>query len=311
MKHLTKSRSAFSLIELSIVILIIGILIAGVSQSSRLVAKSRFSNARSLTQSASVASIKNLSLWIETTSEDSFLDAEVEGDATVSTWNDINPQSSLKSNFAQSTDADKPLYTLNSAGNVSSLPTLKFSSTDFMTSTNFGNILDSSSVFMVMKTPTTLTEGAPIFDKRTSGAADSTINIAVNLGSATTGWQYCDKTACHAPASGASISTGTPYVVSITYTYTPSQTNKSTAKFYKNGTIINAAVTSTTSTGPNTSATGSLMIGKADKSAPAFFGTTAAGYIGELIIFDRALKDEERKSIEGYLGKKWGISVAS
>jgi hypothetical protein len=34
------------------------------------------------------------------------------------------------------------------------------------------------------------------------------------------------------------------------------------------------------------------------------------GQIGEIIIFDRALKTEERKSIEQYLGKKWSIKVS-
>jgi hypothetical protein len=34
------------------------------------------------------------------------------------------------------------------------------------------------------------------------------------------------------------------------------------------------------------------------------------GYISEIIIFDRALKTEERRSIEAYLGKKWGIKVS-
>ena len=306
MKHIIKPRSAFSLIELSIVILIIGILIAGVTQSSRLVAKSRFSNARSLTQSSPVSSIKNLSLWIETTSDDSFLDAEVEADAAVSAWYDINPQTSLKSSLTQATAADKPLYTTNSAGNVSSLPTMKFSATDFMTSTNFGNILDGSSVFIVMKTPSVITAGTPIFDKRNPGGANSTTNIAVNLGSTTTGWQYCDGTnICHAPASGAAITANTNYVVSITYTFASAS---STTKFYKNGTIINAAVTEA-SLAP-AAATGSLMIGKADKATATFLGTDGPDYIGELIIFDRALKDEERKSIESYLGKKWGILVS-
>ena len=38
--------------------------------------------------------------------------------------------------------------------------------------------------------------------------------------------------------------------------------------------------------------------------------STLEGYMSELIIFDRALTDEERKSVEKYLGKKWAISVS-
>lgn len=47
-----KKNSAFSLIELSIVILIVGIIIAGVTQSSSLIRKMRLSSARQLTSTS-------------------------------------------------------------------------------------------------------------------------------------------------------------------------------------------------------------------------------------------------------------------
>ncbi len=45
-------KTAFSLIELSIVILIVGIIIAGITQSSRLVELYRISSAKTQTQSS-------------------------------------------------------------------------------------------------------------------------------------------------------------------------------------------------------------------------------------------------------------------
>jgi hypothetical protein len=33
------------------------------------------------------------------------------------------------------------------------------------------------------------------------------------------------------------------------------------------------------------------------------------GMIGEIIVFNRSLNNEDRKEIEKYLGKKWGIKV--
>ena len=67
---ISKNKSlAFSLIELSIVILIIGILIAGVTQGSRLVRESRVKTAQTLTQSSDVSSIKDLVLWLDATKE--------------------------------------------------------------------------------------------------------------------------------------------------------------------------------------------------------------------------------------------------
>jgi prepilin-type N-terminal cleavage/methylation domain-containing protein len=68
--------TAFSLIELSIVILVIGLLIAGALQGSNMISKAALSSARTLTESSPVASIRSLSLWFESTSKASFIDSE-------------------------------------------------------------------------------------------------------------------------------------------------------------------------------------------------------------------------------------------
>jgi prepilin-type N-terminal cleavage/methylation domain-containing protein len=62
-------KKAFSLIELSVVVLIIGILIAGITQSSRLVRAMKLNTARSLTRSSDVNSIRNLTAWFDATAE--------------------------------------------------------------------------------------------------------------------------------------------------------------------------------------------------------------------------------------------------
>jgi prepilin-type N-terminal cleavage/methylation domain-containing protein len=61
--------SGFSLIELSIVILIIGILIAGVTQGSRLVKQSKVKTAKTLTQSSDAIGINDMVLWLDATNE--------------------------------------------------------------------------------------------------------------------------------------------------------------------------------------------------------------------------------------------------
>lgn len=85
------NKKAFSLIELSIVILIIGILIAGVTQGSRLVGAMRLASAKALTQSSPIASMRNLHSWYEATSEGSFLEAETEDSTALTIWKDIGP----------------------------------------------------------------------------------------------------------------------------------------------------------------------------------------------------------------------------
>ncbi len=305
MKNTIKRYSAFSLIELSVVILIIGIIIAGVTQGSRLISKSRFSNAKTLTQSSPVSSIKNLALWIDSTNDASFDDADTEDAAVVNNWYDINPQTSSKVNFTAATTG-RPAYTLNSAGNVNSLPTVVFDgTTDFMQTSNFGNITTgASSVFMVIRTPATITAGSAILSRRnTTGTAT---NIQVNIGSTATGWQYCDgSAACYAPTALA-ISANTAYVVSIVYTANSASATTSGVRFYQNGTYNSSVATTSNSPDLTVATSTPTYIGKSGLTAAANYFT---GGIGELIVFDRALKDEERVSIQHYLGDKWGIKV--
>ncbi len=148
-----KMKKAFSLIELSIVILIIGIVVAGATQGNRLVMQMRLSAARAQTASSPVASITGLTLWLETTSEKSIIDSETANNAAVSTWYDINPQSISKTNVTQATTSAKPLYVANG---INGLPSLSFNgaATQNLTASVLGRDLFSTnqvSVFLVQK----------------------------------------------------------------------------------------------------------------------------------------------------------------
>jgi prepilin-type N-terminal cleavage/methylation domain-containing protein len=96
-----KKTLAFSLIELSIVILIVGILIAGVTQGSRLVKESKLKTAISITSSSDVNSIPDLVMWLDATNEENlktsaFSDiattnyGNIEDDDPISAWKDGN-----------------------------------------------------------------------------------------------------------------------------------------------------------------------------------------------------------------------------
>jgi len=61
-----KYKKAFSLVEISVVILIIGILISGVSQGIDLYEDFRKNSAKSLTLNSRVGRIPDLLWWIET-----------------------------------------------------------------------------------------------------------------------------------------------------------------------------------------------------------------------------------------------------
>lgn len=123
-------KKAFSPIELSIVILIIGILIAGVTQSSRLIRAAKLQTARTFTKSSPVSSVPDLVAWWETTLEESFGGVEPEeapdgGASGVATWHDINPRSSVKNNAVSPSSDNNPGYT-SQLNTINGLPTLKF-----------------------------------------------------------------------------------------------------------------------------------------------------------------------------------------
>jgi hypothetical protein len=71
---------------------------------------------------------------------------------------------------------------------------------------------------------------------------------------------------------------------------------------FTNGTqIVSSAAASTLDTGNTTTTIGTYR---------TIAGNYLNGYIGEIIAYTRVLSVSERKKVEGYLGKKWGITVA-
>ncbi len=118
-----KTNKAFSLIELSIVILIIGVLIAGVVSGSKLYDKFKLQTGQALTRSSPVNGIKDLVLWYETSLDASFpSDQNIEG-TQISAWYDINPQKQIKNNATQSSSSRRPIFRDNV---VNGLPVLRF-----------------------------------------------------------------------------------------------------------------------------------------------------------------------------------------
>ena len=109
-------KSAFSLIEVSIVIIVIGILIGGVVQGGKMLDKYRVQVARSLTSSSPAISITGLALWLDTTSAKSF-NATVNdesGSNSVCQWFDINSQTMSVLSATQSDSNSCPIYKVNS-----------------------------------------------------------------------------------------------------------------------------------------------------------------------------------------------------
>jgi prepilin-type N-terminal cleavage/methylation domain-containing protein len=87
LKNFLKPR-AFSLIEISVVIIIIGIFIAGVVVADGMVSKFRIAAAKNLTQSSPISTFKDAALWLESSLDSSFNSSEAQNGASLSTWYD-------------------------------------------------------------------------------------------------------------------------------------------------------------------------------------------------------------------------------
>ncbi len=283
-------KKAFSLIELSIVILIIGILLAGVTQSSRMIKQFRIKTAQTLTQSSPVASIKDLSLWYETSMETSFLAAETEDTLPLSTWHDINPQSTTKNNAAQETSNNKPKYYENIFNNA--LPAIRFDGTsDFMTFD--GTILVGSNytIFVVEQRRDNDNESY-LF-----GGTDSTPAANLHIGYRDTGTITQAHFGSDLNYNIAAYSAPIPRIHSFMFSASAGK------KYWMNG--------GTTPEASNSSQTTALI---------SYAGAALGGYrsngnyyngdIAEIIVFTRALKTEERQSVEDYLSKKYAIKLS-
>ncbi len=287
------SSKAFSLIELSIVILVIGILIAGVTQSSILVKKYKLSAAQTITQSSPVTSIKDLALWLEPAMENSITSvtngaAPQEGDL-VSAWNDFNPQLITKINPAQATTAAQPTYKTNGIGN---LPTLSFDGGDYLETalTAIPARYSTYTIFLVWQQNTSGTTQVIFHQRGADSCSADYAGTYLNTSGYINGW------ACGSGDTLASAySVRKPYAT--IYRVDNTQTNNVTV--YANGTKTGP----TQKTGLSLGAT-ATAIGYGNNNTYYF-----RGYISEVIVFTRALKDVEITDVRSYLAKKYGFGA--
>lgn len=319
-----KKNKAFSLVELSVVILIIGILIAGVTQSGRLIRQIKLSTARSVTSSSDVASIRDITAWFEATTEGVFTDvnnnSDVENNATVKIWRDVNPQKSI---------GDKPTLTdLGGSGTepkyissgINGIPSVYFDGGDFLASIEGPTIplisLDKTySMFAVFRadlakaTPAIVTQIGAIGDTHTPQTYASIGSISAS-GNGNPGF-ISGPTIDASWVKNTLLSDQTDYIVGALVDFvTPSTVGATSVKLYVNSltSILTAdiATKSTTPPAPTAIVAEKFTIGANVKNTTSQQFT---GMISEVIIFDRKLKDEEAVSVMKYLRKKYNVNI--
>jgi prepilin-type N-terminal cleavage/methylation domain-containing protein len=292
----TQKFSAFSLIELSIVVLIIGILIAGVTQGSRLVRQSRIKTAYNTTQNSPVSSIPDLGMWLEAASSpDSIISttngSNPEDGDLITTWIDINPQSTTK--LQASGTGNPPSFSQNG---INGLPSVYFACPSGVSSScprfsiPFSTSINSSNYTIFVVTNTTAMvptfNGVLLYSISSSGgyhlykANDGRWNMRSNTSSASTNAIF-----------SATQPNNTPVIIT-------GQGTSSTTQIYKNNSLQQSV-----SGGYQPANSGSLLIGLNNVNEGY------NGYISEIIYFSRSLKTSEITDINKYLSQKYNIPL--
>lgn len=282
-KEINKNKlsKAFSLIELSIVILIIGILVAGVTQSSRLVSQFRLLSARNITQSSPVPSIKDLLIWLETTSTKSFSIEEPADNYAVEQWNDIDPVSLDRINAIQATESRKPIYKTNV---WNGLPVVRMDGSKFMA---FATqvLLKPVTIFVV--------SSISVFE-HVAILGTSAYGLAINMGGSGKFSPVQQNYNCLIPGTCEGNYATSLRKLAI-YSYQHNQNGVFSC--YYNG-LIDCSGTHGVNFINQT-----LYIGYNELGNNLFF----KGDYGEIVIYNRSLSNEERQTVEQYLARKWII----
>ncbi|MBP7709446.1 MAG: prepilin-type N-terminal cleavage/methylation domain-containing protein [Rickettsiales bacterium] len=281
-------KKAYSLLELSIVVIIIGVLISGVAAGFGMIRASKISNTRLFTSKSPVIETSGLVAWYETSLKESLDGNQATDGAQITNWYDLNPGSN--SGVAGATKKNKlesvsPGATFISDG-INGTPSISFASNArFTLSAFYQGTSSQNTIFLVLRPLSTLSATAQVVLDSISTAYTTSIgleNAAINL-----------NTGTGVDSAATTLSSGTDYVISAYFNNASSQA------------FVNSASTALAAENTGTNQLTGLTIGT-NKGGTAGF----TGLISEVIIFNRVLKSQERKDIMNYLSKKYKISVA-
>lgn len=276
------TKPGFSLVELSIVVLIIGGMTGSLVGANNMVKRSRLVKAKSETASSPVKNMDGLALWYEAVMEESI---DTANNATnISIWHDLGPN---KINATQATSGNQPKY-IDSA--INKLPAIRFDGIDDLMTFVGGKIANNNYTIIIVEQRRTGT-GANYF---LSGTGSATPNSYLYLG-------YSDTShIVHGQTNNSYLVNTASYgLFSSPKIHVFTHNSNSGKKYYQN-------------TGPLGSGSETTPTALVSYVGASIGGTSSNFYngdIGEIIIFNRTLSDAEQDNIENYLAKKWYIGT--
>ena len=289
-----KIRNGFTLLELSIVILVIAGMVVAITSSKEVLKKSRLANARSLTQQSVVNNLSDdLIAWFETSLESSFLASERKNDGVkITKWFDNNKNLALKNTATSpATVANQPTYI--SRAFYDAIPGVRFDGASYM---DFdGSKLANSSYTIFVVEQRRYNKSQNYFLARSSNSTNTNLVLGYRNNNIMTQAHYGNDL----DIAVNNYSNSIPAIHTFLF-------NNFIGKKY--------SISGPTNTNLSNNSSANLApLNSYSNSRFGYYSATNSYYIGdlaEIIIFKRSLKTEEVNAIKNYLGSKYGIPVS-
>ena len=277
-------NKAFSLVELSVSLVVIAILLTLVAGGANLIMSAKLSSARSLTARSPVPKIAGLIAWYETSRRESFKTSEAVDDGQISAWYDVGPGSITKKyNTLTRTASSAVIY---QQSGINKLPSISFNGTGRISISSFYQGTSTQNTIFFVSTPYSLNNAPTPIDSGTGSTATaiSYLNSGIRI--------YAGNVADF--MTSGCCSTNSSYIVAA-------YLNKTSSKAYINdaNTMFGGAVGSS-----GNFVMEGLTIGTDRVGSYPF-----TGLVSEVIIYNRPLETQERKDVMNYLSQKYGIAV--
>ena len=286
--NIFRRNKGFSLIEISVVLLIIGVLIAGISQGIDLYSEFKIKTAQKLTINSPVSRIEGLALWLETTLEKSF-QTKMVNNSEVPQWNNISPFDLNPKNAFNHLTNPQPIFLEN---NINGLPAIQFKRTPgncMYVESGFDNNTENVTVFVAL-TLRPDTSGGRIIEKWSDGSSPYPYVLRPSFYFAT---HYGNNN-----SRGSSLAAGK---IGFSYIVSARRVKLGNFSIWVNG-VKGSDITDNNPV--NTTNNSPLFIGCQGQSVGFDYGDFN---VGEIIIYSRALSDVEILRVNQYLSQKWNI----